>query len=257
MGSREWGVGSDGFPLPLPTPYSPLPTPQSERLSEPNMNRSAWLTQDGAGGCGERRRVNQVTVINPDRPQWRVDPKSHPDRVGHIAEVEIAGAPENIAQIVKRHETQATGERVTHFEIEDRHSVAARRNERRQYAREVLRPISFVAPVIRIQRRLDDGLRPRGLELKPAQVSGAARKESFADRQTPLLVVGHAVAVAVDYAVAVAVGHSGSRSQTDAGGKGQRRIAEQRRELIERFVPLIGREEFVERFRAAEHPRGD
>ena len=182
MGSREWGVGSDGFPLPLPTPYSSLPIPQSERLSEPNMNRPAWLTQDGAGGCGERRRVNQVTVINPDRPQWRVDPQSHPDRVGHIAEVEIAGAPENIAQIVKRHETQATGEWVTHFEIEDRQRVAARRNERRQYARPIRRPKWIVASVQRFRPRLDDRLWPSGLEFKSAQVRGASRKESSADR---------------------------------------------------------------------------
>src|SRR5262245_54334666 len=200
---------SDNFPL--PTPHSPFPNPQSERLSEPNMNRPTWLTQDGAESCGESGRVNQVAVINPDRPERRIDPQSQPEGVGHAAEVDIAGAPENIAQIVKRHEPQAAAEGVTQFEIENRQRVAARRNERRQDTGKILRPPGSVASVLRPQRRLDYDLRSRSFEFKSPQIRGAARKEPFADRQTPLPVIGNAVAVAVNEAVAVAVGCSRSR----------------------------------------------
>src|SRR5262245_46839779 len=123
------------------------------------MNRSAWLTQGGAGGRGERGRVNQETVVNPDRPKRRVDAQAQPNRVSHLTESEFSGAAENIAQIVKRHEPEPLSERVTHLKIEDRQRVAARLNERRQFA--------WI-----FGTRLQDDLRACCLEFESAQIRG-------------------------------------------------------------------------------------
>src|SRR5262245_51302728 len=210
-----------------------------ERLSEPNMNRPAWLAQEGAGRSGEGGRVDQIAVIYSERPERRVDSHSDADCICHIAEPEIVDALEDVAEVIEWHEPQPAGQRITQFEVENAKRVASERDQRRQYAGTGLRGAQgLVASVQRVRRRLDDGLRACRLDPEAAQSRRAAREEPFADRQTTVVVVNHPIFIAVR-------GVDG-RGQADASGEGQSRIAQQRCELAERFEPLISGEEFVE-----------
>src|SRR5215510_9861295 len=102
--------------------YQPPTTnhqPPLERLSESNMNRAISLTQERSVGSAESGRVDQESVIDSERSERRVDSHPDSDRVCHVAEPEIADASEDIAQVVKRRDLQAAGQRITQFEIED------------------------------------------------------------------------------------------------------------------------------------------
>src|SRR5882672_4748616 len=99
--------------------------PLLERLSEPNMNRPTWLTQERAGGSAEGGRVDQEAVIDSDRPERRINSHSDADRVCHVAEPEIAGALEDITEVVERHDPQPAGQGITQFEVEDGKRVAS------------------------------------------------------------------------------------------------------------------------------------
>src|SRR5215470_10030613 len=143
--------------------------PQSKRLSEPNMNRPAWLAQEGAGGSGEGGRVDQESVIDPQRPERRVESHSEADCVCHVAEPEISDALEDIAEVVEGHEPQSAGQGIAQFEVEYAQGVASEREQRRQHARFARRRRGVVATVRRPRRGLDDGLRACRFEPESAQ----------------------------------------------------------------------------------------
>src|SRR5215510_805099 len=148
--------------------------PQSKRLTKPNMNRPAWLAQEGAGGSGEGGRVDQESVIDPQRSERRVESHSDADCVCHVAESEIADALEDIAEVVERHEPQPAGQWIAQFEVEDAQRVASERKQRRQYARFARLRRRVVATVRRPRHRFDDGLRARSFESESAQRRRAA-----------------------------------------------------------------------------------
>src|SRR5262245_38749564 len=148
--------------------------PQSKRLSKPNMNRPAWLAQEGAGGSGEGGRVDQESVIDSQRSERRVESHSDADCVCHVAESEIADALEDIAEVVKGHEPQPAGQWIAQFEVEYAQRVASEREQRRQYARFTRRRRGIAATVRRPRRRLGDGLRARRFEPESAQRRRAA-----------------------------------------------------------------------------------
>src|SRR5262249_56080826 len=99
--------------------YEIWPQPQSKRLTKPNMNRPAWLAQEGAGGSGEGGRVDQESVIDPQRSERRVESHSDADCVCHVAESEIADALEDIAEIVEGHEPHPVRQWITQFQVQD------------------------------------------------------------------------------------------------------------------------------------------
>src|SRR5262245_3376733 len=154
--------------------YEIWPQPQSKRLTKPNMNRPAWLAQEGAGGSGEGGRVDQESVIDPQRSERRVESHSDADCVCHVAESEIADALEDIAEVVERHEPQPASQGIAQFEVEDAQRVASEREQRRQYARFARLRRRVVATVRRPRRRFDDGLRARRFEPESAQRRRAA-----------------------------------------------------------------------------------
>src|SRR5512145_1530459 len=101
------------------------------------MNRPAWLAQEGAGRSAEGGRVDQEAVIDSERPERSIDSHSDADSICHVAEPEIAGALEDIAEIIEWHESQPAGQRITQFEVEDSQRVAPEREQRRQNASRV------------------------------------------------------------------------------------------------------------------------
>src|SRR5262245_64001237 len=103
-----------------------------ECLTKPNMNRPAWLAQEGAGRSAEGGRVDQIAVIDSERSERRVDSHSDADCVCHIAEPEIINALEDIAEIIEWHEPQPAGQRITQFEVEDAQRVASEREQCRK-----------------------------------------------------------------------------------------------------------------------------
>src|SRR5262245_42558161 len=107
--------------------YEIWPQPQSKRLTKPNMNRPAWLTQEGAGGSGEGGRVDQESVIYAQRSEGRGESHSDAECGFHVAESEIADALEDIAKVVEGHEPQPAGQGIAQFEVEDAQRVASER----------------------------------------------------------------------------------------------------------------------------------
>src|SRR6266508_4567329 len=93
--------------------------PKSKRLTKPNMNRPAWLAQEGAGGSGEGGRVDQESVIDPQRSERRIESHSDADCVCHVAESEIAVAFVDIHEVVEVHETAAAGQGRSQVKQED------------------------------------------------------------------------------------------------------------------------------------------
>src|SRR5215468_9283802 len=154
--------------------YEIWPQPQSKRLTKPNMNRPAWLTQEGAGGSGEGGRVDQESVIDPQRSERRVESHSEADRVCHVAEPEIADTLEDIAEVVEGHEPQPAGQGIAQFEVEYAQGVASEREQRRQHARFARSRRRVVATVRRPRQRLYDGLRACRFEPESAQRRRAA-----------------------------------------------------------------------------------
>src|SRR5262245_48236001 len=72
-----------------------------ERLSKPYVNDPMRRPQSGAPLRDEGWRIEQVSVIDPDRTDWRVNTQPQSDGVGHVFESDVTYEREHIADVVK------------------------------------------------------------------------------------------------------------------------------------------------------------
>src|SRR5439155_844332 len=78
-------------------------------------------------------RIQKITIVYSYRAEGCFDPQSQPHAVGHLAEADITHMPEDIAQIVERHQIQSPSYRISQFEVENKERVAAKRDQGRQF----------------------------------------------------------------------------------------------------------------------------